>query len=223
MGSPTEPMPKIDVTRVAEKSPWKANSMLSDMRLSFSTNFTFDEILEGRRTRRTFDKVTLLETCSFINHLFSTRFVGSGEQAGRVLKTFISSGALHPIEIIIISGPDVEEPILFDDRKGKFVTLPVFDQLSFIEAVEEALKILPATKGHLILLTGDTRRLSASYLNPVSLLWRDAGAALQACSIAAYAYGYGFCPLGHTGSAALQALGPPHEDYVALGMAIFGR
>ena len=142
MGSPTEPSPKIEFTHIAEKSPWKATSVLSDMQLSFSTNFTFDEVLEGRRTRRTFDKVSLLETGSFIKHLFSARFVGNDDQSGRVLKTFISSGALHPIDIIIISGPDIDEPILFHDRKGKFVTLPVFDQLSFTETVEEALNDL---------------------------------------------------------------------------------
>ena len=223
MGSPTEPEPKIDVMRVAEKSLWQATSMLREIRLSLSTNLTFEEILEGRRTRRTFEQVSLLETCSFIQHLFSARFVGRETQAGRVRKTFISSGALHPIDIIIVSGPDIVEPILFNDRKGRFVTLPVFDQILFVETIEEAQKILPNAEGHLILLAGDKRRVSASYLNPESLLWRDAGAALQACSIAAYAYGYGFCPLGYTGMATLQALGPPHEDYVALSMALFGR
>lgn len=223
MGLHTEPKPTSGVAQAAGKSSWKATSVLNDVHDPISSNLTFDEVLEGRRTRRKFSEVRLRDTCSFIEHLFSSRFVEFSSEEGRVRKVFISSGALHPIDVIIVSGPNVEEPILFHDRKRKFVTLPVHDQLSFFEAVEEALKIQPTAEGHLLLLAGDKRRLSASYTNSESLLWRDAGAVLQACSIAAYAYGYGFCPLGYTGSATLQAIGPPHEDYVAVGLALFGR
>lgn len=135
----------------------------------------------------------------------------------------ISAGALHPIDVLIACGPDVDEPILYSDRHRKFFTVPVLKPAGFRNAVDEASKILPHASGHLILFAGDRRRVSNSYKSPETLLWRDGGAAAQACSMAAFATDYGYCPMGYTGSAILSAIGPPHRDFVALGLGLFGR
>jgi hypothetical protein len=223
MTDPIEPTPKSDVKRIQEKTSWEVSSVLRDVRVSFRTKKSFDEIFRDRRTRRVFDPVTLRETRGFIQHVFGVQQVGKNDQAGRTRKAFISSGALHPVDVIILDGPDVEDPILFDDARRKFLTLPVLNRSGFSLAVDEARGLLPHASGHQILLVGDSRRLSASYLNSDSLLWRDAGAALQGCSLAASAYGYAFCPLGYTGSSVLTCLGPPNNGIVALGLGLFGR
>ena len=92
-----------------------------------------------------------------------------------------------------------------------------------MRAIRDAKCIVPSAEGHMLLFVGDKRRVFKAYEAAESLLWRDGGAAIQACSMAACAYGYAFCPLGYTGAAALSALGPPHKEFVALGLAVFGR
>ncbi len=135
----------------------------------------------------------------------------------------ISAGALHPIDVVIVSGPDVDEPVVFSDQRQKFLTIPILDQYGFNAGLEEATQIVPSATGHLILFTGDRRRVEQYYGSPDTLLWRDGGAAAQACSMAALAYGYGYCPLGFSGNALLSAIGPPHRDFLALGLSVFGR
>ena len=223
MGPPTEPTPRGNVTRIVEKSGWEASSELLSVRVPFSTDRYFDDVFTARRTRRGFDPVSLRETRGFIQHLFAPQLMGKNALSGLARKAFISAGALHPIDVIILSGPDVDAPILYCDRPNKFVTLKVLNPAGLEEAVTEALAIQANAKGHVILLAGDRRVVSSHYREAESLLWRDAGAALQSCSLAAHAYGYGFCPLGQLGTGALQSLGPPHEDFAALGLAVFGR
>ena len=135
----------------------------------------------------------------------------------------VSAGALHPIEVIVLDGEDVGEPILFCDRTSRFVTLPVRDPSTLKRAIVDTRHLVNSDEGHLILFVGDKRRVDTAYETAESLLWRDAGAALQACSMAACAYGYAFCPLGHTGAGVLSALEPPHEGFTALSLAVFGR
>lgn len=223
MTTHTEPEPKSNVTRLIERSSWEATSLLNDVRVKFPSDMQFDEVLSQRRTRRVFEPVTLRETRGFIKHLFTPQKVGRNKRQGRFLKSFISSGALHPIDVLIVSGPDIESPVLFLDERSKFVTVSVLNPDALKHANSEAQAIQPTANGHLILLAGDRRIVSNHYSSSESLLWRDAGAALQTCSMAATAYGYAFCPLGPTGRNVLTAIGPPHGDFIALGMAVFGR
>ncbi len=224
METPTdEPEPKSNVEAIGEKVDWQATAVLKDVRLDLSSNKSFDDVFENRRTRRVLDEVSLRETRAFIEHVFSPRQMGNGRLAGLKRKTMISAGALHPIDVLIVDGPGVDEPILFSDRHKKFLTIPILDENGLQAAIAEAKTILPNASGHLILFAGDKRRVSSAYKSPQSLLWRDGGAAAQACSMTAFATDYGFCPMGYSGSAVLSAIGPPHRDFIALGLGLFGR
>ena len=217
-----EPEPRLSVEPIEEKADWRATSLLKDESLNFSSFKTFDEVFENRRTRRVINEVSLRETCSFLSYVFAPRQMGKGRLAGLLRKTMVSVGALHPIDVLIVAGPQVAEPILFLDRERKFLTVPILDENGLRAAIEEATAILPDASGHLILFAGDMRRVAKAYKSPETLLWRDGGAATQACSMAAFAIEYEFCPMGFSGSAILSAIGPPHQDFVALGLGLFG-
>ena len=224
LDTPTdEPEPKSKIIVIGEKADWQATSVLKDVRLDFSSGKSFDEVFENRRSRRTLIGVTAREARAFIAHVFAPRQMGTGRLAGLTRKTMISAGALHPIDVLIVSGPEIIEPVLFSDRHKKFLTIPILDENGFRAAIDDAANILPNASGHLILFAGDVRRVSKMYKSPHSLLWRDGGAAAQACSMAAFATDYGFCPLGLSGSAILSAIGPPHREFIALGLGLFGR
>lgn len=218
-----EPEPKSIVESIGEKADWQATSILKNVRLNLSSKKSFNDVFENRRTRRIISEVTLREARAFVSHVFAPRPMGKGRFAKLTRKTMISAGALHPIDVLIVAGPDVTEPILFSDRHKKFLTVPILDEFRLHSAIDEATSILPNASGHLILFAGDQRRVSKVYKSPQTLLWRDGGAAAQACSMAAFATNFGFCPMGYTGSAILSAIGPPHRDFIALGLGMFGR
>ena len=179
--------------------------------------------MELRRSPSVIGEAGLQCTLGFVNHLFHSREIGAGENFGLARKPAISAGALHPIDVLVVAGPEVREPILFSDHNNTFLTVSVKCPETFASAVADCRAILPHARGHLLLFTGDKRRVAGKYRPPESLLWRDAGAALQTCAMAAFAYGFAFCPLGDTGRAILDQLEPPHEEFLALALGVFGE
>ena len=205
------------------KAGWATTGVMEKSVVQWRTEKSFDEVMELRRSPSVMGEVSLDCTLGFVRHVFHTREVGRLENFGLARKPPISAGALHPIDVLVVAGPEVQEPILFADRNGKCLTLPVKCPHILANAVADCREILPTARGHLLLFTGDKRRVAAKYRPAESLLWRDAGAALQTCAMAAFAYGFAFCPLGDTGRAILDQLNPPHEEYVALALGVFGQ
>ena len=205
------------------KAAWAATGVMEISTTEWHTGKSFDEVLEFRRSPPAVGDVGLECTLGFVRHVFHTREIGHSESFGLARKPSISAGALHPTDVLIVAGPEVQEPIFFSDRYSKFLTLPVNSSESFGKAVADCREMLPTARGHLLLFAGDMRRVAEKYRPAESLLWRDAGAVLQTCAMAAFAYGLAFCPLGDTGRAILDQLNPPHEDYVAVAVGVFGR
>lgn len=221
MELPIEPKPKEEP--ILDKSAWKATSVFTDSRTTLSSYKSFDDVLDNRRTTRSFQPARLGLVLDLIQRVFEPHHFGSGTLSGRKRKVAISAGALHPIDIVVVSGTDVSEPLLFCDRSRRFMTLPLANQSEFAAAVNEAGKVVPSANGHILLFVGDLRLVSSAYEDPESLLWRDGGAVLQTCSMAAEAYDLACCPIGLTGHAILKALGAPHSDMVAIGLIVIGR
>lgn len=217
----TEPTPKIGP--VLEKAAWETTSIFDGCRSKLVSDKSFDRVLDDRRTVRTFSSASLENVLGFVQRVFEPHYTGRGTFSGRKRKLIVSAGALHPIDIIIASGASVGDPILFCDKSQKFLTLVVSNQCELAIAVEEVQKIVPTAIGHMLLFVGDLRRVASAYDSPESLLWRDGGAAIQACSMAAGAYGLTCCPLGHTGQSILNSVRVPHSDIVAIGLVIIGK
>lgn len=59
--------------------------------------------------------------------------------------------------------------------------------------------LVVAPSATLLLLVAEPGKTAAKYLNPDSLVWRDAGVLLGYLSLAAEALGLAFVPLGATG------------------------
>ena len=219
----TEPSLKFRVENFKRKTNWPATSVMQDISRTLISRKSFDEVFDERRTKHVVEPVDLHAMMAFVKHVFASTQFGKGQYSGLIRKRMISAGALHPLDVVIVDGPAIEDPVIFADNSNKFFTLEILHQTTFYEAVSDAKLILPNAEGHMFLFAGDKNRVSDVYNAPESLLWRDAGAVMQACSMAAFAYGYAFCPLGYTGGAILSALGPPHKNYIALGLGVFGR
>lgn len=176
-----------------------------------------------RRTIRKFTELELDDTMAIVRAIALSRAIGVGPNKGRLRKLTISAGALHPVEVLIVSGAAVVEPIIYSDTDDIFGTVAVAQLTRFNAEIEALRTFLPNSSGHLLMYVGNVRHVERSYDNPSSLLWRDAGAMMQMFALYASAYGFAFAPLGSTGSGILESIDAPHEDYLALGTALIGR
>jgi hypothetical protein len=222
LGTHIEPVPKV-VESVRTKDLWAITSTIDVPTLELDQSLRFADVLLSRRTRRVCKPMDLHDVLSLIQFLLDSRQVGAGQNLGRLRKISISAGAIHPVEVVVVAGPGVSEPILYCDSHNTFGTVQFRSpELAKIE-LQALSEIVPQAVGHSLLFVANQRHVAQAYKQPLSLLWRDAGALLQTFSLLAAALDCAFVPLGSTGSAVLDALIAPHEDYVAVGTGIIGK
>ncbi len=183
----------------------------------------FFDVLLNRRTIRSCAPAKLEEILSLVRFVMLTRHFGEGKNLGRMRKVAISAGALHPVEVMVVAGPELTEPIVYLDSHDAFGTMTFRSQRQAQANVHKVMEMVPEAHGHTLLFVANQRHIAQAYENPESLIWRDAGAVMQTFAFVASARGLSFVPLGITGRSVLQNLPAPHADYVAAGMAIIGR
>lgn len=217
-----EPRPKT-ATQVSTKNVWTIASLIEAPQLDIKNCGSVVELLAARSTERSFSPLTLNETLGIVRLAMRASHAGLEADSGRLRKKMISAGALHPIEVLVVSGPEVSSPVVYLDGADAFGELASPIDADWSMALRTLNNVAPRAAGHFLLLVGDLRHVDQVYENPASLLWRDAGAVLQTFSLLASAMGYSFLPLGHLGYQVLNTLDPPHPDYVAVGTAVIGR
>lgn len=133
-----------------------------------------------------------------------------------------SAGALHPIELVIVHGGRTPRAFLYDAREHELNSLQIVapDKLRLFS--NEIADVVPAACGSVLIMLGEPARVAARYHDPLSLLWRDAGALLQTLFLTATAFEMSFCPLGILGHEVPRAIGAT-DRLSALGVALIGR
>ncbi|WP_138992754.1 nitroreductase family protein [Larkinella sp. C7] len=111
-----------------------------------------------------------------------------------------SAGGRHPIDLII-SQPEAintRKLALYNpiDHSLNELTLDTTQCLQFIEHINEVVPIGDAT---IIWFIADQFRTESKYINPLSLIWRDAGAFLNSLQLVCCAFKIACCPLGSLG------------------------
>lgn len=107
-----------------------------------------------------------------------------------------SAGAIHPVHLIIQS-PALGGWCRYDPASHELVSVP--SSLDTQTVRREVSGLVAAPLATLLLLAAEPGKTAAKYLNPCSLVWRDAGVLLGYLSLAAEALGLAFVPLGITG------------------------
>jgi hypothetical protein len=136
------------------------------------------------------------------------------------LKSVVSAGALHPTKCVIIG--QRHSPIAYNDTCDEFLSVRVRDIASIDAFLAICHSVLPEADGDWLALIVDIRDLSTVYSNCASLLWRDAGAIIQAMALVAESHNMAFCPLGILGQEIVSALLPNTHYYVPVGVAALG-
>lgn len=183
---------------------------------------SFTTVLEARRSERVMVPAPLREVVNAIAFATRPRFLRVGDDLGRSRRPSVSSGALHPVECIVVDCRGAFRIMRYLSHEHRLELLVARDPNATNEFVQSCKEILPTAAGTAIVMIGDEERLAGAYDNSASLLWRDAGALLQTLSLAATAYRLAFCPLGLLGREIVDAL-ELGDQAVPLGVGLFGR
>ena len=177
----------------------------------------FFDVVQGRRSSRELKAAPIELTMNAVRDALQIFYHGSGETSDRQRKPVLSAGALHPIQALVIRREG--GPLLYDDISDKVLSVAVSQPAALADFCKVAQKVLPNAIGDWILLTADFDRTAASYDSADSLVWRDAGAALQMLALTCQVNGLGFCPLGLLGDDAAHAIHGRHNGPQGVGVA----
>jgi hypothetical protein len=184
---------------------------------------SFIEILELRRSVRKLAAAPLREIVNVLAWALRPRFFKLGDPLDRTRRPSVSAGALHPIEFILITRGLFPRTFRYDARRHRLEALVISDRGAIASLWAKSNVILPGASGTLLVAVGDLALVSAAYENPISLIWRDAGAALQTLAFVSAAFRLGFCPLGILGNELLQGIGVRERRLIVAGVSMIGR
>ncbi|WP_175525773.1 nitroreductase family protein [Bosea sp. OK403] len=182
----------------------------------------FASVLEARRSIGTLERAPFRELCNLVNFVCSDR-KSWGKNLRRSWRTAPSAGALHPIEVLIVSTKGSHRIFRFNARLQTIELLRLHSVVLAADVLRQARTILPQATGDFIVLLADPAKTEAAYVHAQSLLWRDAGALMQTLQLAATAFRLSFCPIGATGCGLAPAIFGPDPRMRAVGMAAVGR
>jgi hypothetical protein len=178
---------------------------------------TFVDVFERRRSTRALSRAPLALTVGALLFALTPRFWKEGDALRRSRRPALSAGALHPISVL-----------LFDDLAVFRLNADscMLEKLAFSTEARDAWiskcqRVLPAANGTFLTLVADMARPMSAYAHGETLVWRDAGAALQTLALVAELFGLGFCPLGILGNEVVSAL-PSGKQLLAVGAAVIG-
>lgn len=158
---------------------------------------SFLEILESRKTRRTFSKLEKQQVGELLylsQRVITTEMNVNGLTVQH--RPVISAGGLHVISSLL-HFPGEEKWYRYDPIKHVFQCLNI--NIS-TEMINEVRSFFPtALDATIIWYVGNASILSAKYEHPDTLLFRDAGAIMSTQSLVSEYLNYAYCPLGITG------------------------
>jgi SagB-type dehydrogenase family enzyme len=130
-----------------------------------------------------------------------------------------SAGAVHPIHVLMQRDRgtpwEVYDPSLHE-------LVGVYGSLQLAQASRGlADKIVQSGNSTLVALVAEPGKTGAKYVNPESLVWRDAGVMLGYLSLFGEALGMNVCPLGTSGDPFLAQLAEDGSLFGA-GMVLIG-
>lgn len=174
---------------------------------------TIVDVLENRRTRRTFGPLSRSELSKFLWLVSKDRPSDSTDLSyPKSSRPHPTSGGLHCIDLVLLEGPLASTHCkLYDALKHELCDIEIPRPESLAELKSEANGVVPLQGGILFCLAAQVSVLSSFYQNPESLVWRDSGIILGTMALVAESLSLNFCPLGITGephvSSAFRSVG----------------
>jgi SagB-type dehydrogenase family enzyme len=172
--------------------------------LTRPTNFppiNFWDVLDNRKSHRNFRKLSLEEISKVLWSAAKVKEI-QGQADGYMLtrRPSASAGARHPIDILIIS-PALEnnQNIYYYNPFDHSLNKLGIEKQVLTEFSHHANSILSIYEGSLVWFLSHPDRTSTKYDNPLSLIWRDAGALIHSFQVACSGLNINSCAIGTLG------------------------
>lgn len=181
------------------------------------------DVLETRRTHRTFGKVSIRDLSSFFWWSAHTR------EAQRLPSGHIwehrpapSAGGRHVIDLMVIRDEQEGRSIyLYEPMTHRLVRLRVTKRI-VSEFTREIQSVLDPMQGTVVVFVAQPKRISSKYRRGDSLIWRDAGVIVGFQAVVAEALNLSYCPLGITGDQFVQQAFPQSGALFGVGVSVVG-
>jgi SagB-type dehydrogenase family enzyme len=160
----------------------------------------FFEILQRRRTRRTFGRLSLDSLSNLL--WFSAKSHLSWREPSGFLwqhRCSPSAGGRQPIDVIVIAPPTMNDSAYIYDSISHCLRELVGVEEATSRFISELDNVVPIGEGTVLWFVAQYQRTSSKYLHPESLVWRDAGALLATVCFSAEALELNCCPYGVNG------------------------
>jgi hypothetical protein len=129
--------------------------------------------------------------------MFETVPTNNSARRGESGRLSPSAGGLHPTDPILVDWRGSTRVMRYDAWEHRLELLIVGDPKPLAHFTRTCADILPDTRSTASVLVGRLSRVAAVYENPVSLLWRDAGALGQTFPLVATAFSPRFLSSRH--------------------------
>ncbi|BCM91825.1 hypothetical protein IAD21_03702 [Abditibacteriota bacterium] len=179
-----------------------------------------NEIISSRRTRRTFEPLSLQELSNML--WCSAKCQKEAESPfGFALewRPVPSGGAIHPIHIAVLV-PDESLIWLYNPRTHCLSEIQQSQEI--VNGLRDHVAtLLSPQMATVLLFVAEPGKTLAKYADGCSLIWRDAGVLLGHLSIVTEAMNLNYCPLGITGEPWGSQL-DSNGQLVGVGVALVG-
>ncbi len=183
----------------------------------------FVSVLEGRRSHRDATRAPLREIVNTLGFATRPRFVREDDAYNRTRRPTQSAGALHVVQILIADWRGSPRVMRYNSADHQLEVLRIVRPASMEEFVCKFGDLLSSRPPTALVLVADLGQIQAVYENPISLVWRDAGALLQTLNLVSTAFRMAFCSLGPLGGEVIDAIGLDRRFAFPVGCAAIGR
>lgn len=205
--------------RLSLEYVWQVSKYVDLPRTFSSPVADIFELLERRRSRRTFKKLNVEALSSVL--WFAQRHTGTFlEQHGRVSTPIPTFGGLASVRTLVIT-PDF----------GAWIYDPELHRAGLIDADEtltknirvDVNKFFDLNEGSLLIFAASREYVAPFYEQPESLVLRESGILTANLALIAEAFDFSFCPLGTSAKEwLLPLLNATEEIVISAGAAVIG-
>jgi SagB-type dehydrogenase family enzyme len=185
---------------------------------------SFWDVLDKRRSARTFHKLSLDEIGNVLWLSAKVKDI-SVQENGYILthRPSASAGARHPIDVLVLS------PVL-DNSESCYYYNPFEHSLNKLRNTDGIIdhflnhinSVFQTNDGTIIWFVAHSIRTAAKYENPLSLIWRDAGALIHSVQLACTVSNINSCPVGTLGEPFISQMFPNNENIISAGGIVIG-
>lgn len=215
------PRPKPGATE-APRLAWPVGRFLPCPAILEPIGRTFAQVIDQRHSQRSIIPASFREIVNAVAFATHVRQFLVDDVMGRSKRASPSAGALHPIELILVPSTGAPRVFRYNPWDHSIEKLILADENEVRLFNAQCAAALPNATAMSLVLLGRPALVASCYDDPLSLLWRDAGAVLQTLSLTATAFQLAFCPVGMLGHQIVRAIGMESE-FTAVGVARIGR